>query len=111
MRSSGTDPDCTHLVFSPQKSVIILSLLSLKEALKLLLMSCLMHLNIIGITLIIRFKNMHAINRARKERLLLSMLIPLVMSYGAYMIVTYHFMVLEPLTQTHDEVRFKKSQT
>jgi hypothetical protein len=54
---------------------------------------------------------MHAINRARKERLLLSMLIPLVMSYGAYMIVTYHFMVLEPLAQTHDEVRFKKSQT
>ena len=48
---------------------------------------------------------MHAINRARKERLLLSMLIPLVVSYGAYMILTYHCMVLEPLAQAHDEVR------
>jgi hypothetical protein len=54
---------------------------------------------------------MHAINRARKERLLLSMLIPLVMTYGAYMILTYHFMVLEPLAQTHDEVRYMKSNT
>lgn len=47
---------------------------------------------------------MHAINRARKERLLLSMLVPLVMSYGAYMLVTYHLMVLEPFSQAHDEV-------
>ena len=52
---------------------------------------------------------MHAINRARKERLLLSMLIPLVLSYGAYMLLTYHFMVLEPLAQAHDEVRNVKS--
>ena len=48
---------------------------------------------------------MHAINRARKERLLLSMLIPLVVFYGAYMILTYHYTVLEPLAQAHDEVR------
>ena len=48
---------------------------------------------------------MHAINRAKRERLLLSMLVPLVMSYGAYMMLTYHLMVLEPLTQAQDEVR------
>jgi hypothetical protein len=45
---------------------------------------------------------MHAINRARKERLLLSMLVPLVMSYGAYMLVTYHLIVLEPFSQAQD---------
>jgi hypothetical protein len=47
---------------------------------------------------------MHAINRSRRERLLLSMLVPLVMSYGAYMLLTYHLMVLEPLTQAQDKV-------
>ena len=48
---------------------------------------------------------MHAINRSRRDRLLLSMLIPAVIFYGAYMILSYHFMVLEPLSQRDSQVR------
>lgn len=40
---------------------------------------------------------MHATNRNLRERLLLSMLVPFVIFYGLYMMLTYHLMILEPL--------------
>jgi hypothetical protein len=47
---------------------------------------------------------MHATNRNLRERLLLSMLIPLVLLYGLYMMIAYHLLVLEPLNTENPNV-------